>query len=211
MDVLLVDDHPIIHEVMQLTLRATVVEATFHSVENLDDALVRARELPRLQLVLLDLGLPGCRDIQALLRFRDSFPRLTVIVLSAMSEPRYINAALDAGARGFIPKTSSTKVMVAAIKLVLEGGIYIPPEARQASGSIPTAECPAQSRGRARHLTDRQTDVLRLVAKGYHNREIAEELEVRESTVKQHLHAAFTALGISSRTEAATLMAREAL
>jgi len=203
MDVLLVDDHPIIHEAMGVTVRAAVGEATLHSAENLDDAVLRARELPALSLVLLDLGLPGCCDIQALTRFRGSFPHLAVVVISDINGSGCINAALDAGARGFIPKTSSAKVMIAAIRLVLDGGIYIPPEA------LPVR---AQQFGaRARLLTGRQTEVLRLVAKGYHNRQIAKELAVCEGTVKQHLHAAFAALGISSRTQAVSIMVREPL
>jgi len=212
MDVLLVDDHPIIHDAMGVTVRAAVTEATLHSAESLDDSVLRARELPGLALVLLDLDLPGCCDIQALTRFRDAFPHLTVVVVSGVKESRCINAALDAGARGFIPKTSSAKVMIAAIRLVLDGGTYIPPEARRAEIGVSSTPLPAQQfGGRARPLTGRQTEVLRLVAKGLHNRQIARELAVCEGTVKQHLHAAFAALGISSRTQAVSIMARESL
>jgi DNA-binding NarL/FixJ family response regulator len=195
---------------MGVTVRSVVSEARLHTAENLDDAVRRARELPGLQLVLLDLGLPGCADIEALTRFRDAFPHLMVVVISDVNHSACINAALDAGARGFIPKTSSAKVMIAAIRLVLDGGTYIPPEALQARlGVARSALAAPRSRGRAQLLTQRQTDVLRLVAKGYHNRQIAEELAVCESTVKQHLHAAFAALGISSRTEAVSIMVRE--
>jgi len=212
MDILLVDDHPIIHQVMGIAVRAAVSEATLHTAVNLDDGLLRARELPGLELVLLDLGLPGCCDIQALTRFRNSFPHLTVVVISEVDESRCINAALDAGAKGFIPKTSSAKVMIAAIRLVLDGGSYIPPEARWAAIGVSGTPVPAQHFGaRARLLTGRQTEVLRLVAKGYHNRQIAKELAVCEGTVKQHLHAAFAALGISSRTQAVSIMVREPL
>jgi DNA-binding NarL/FixJ family response regulator len=212
MDLLLVDDHPVIHELMAMTLRGVVGDAGFHTAESLERALHAARELPRLGLVVLDLGLPGCRHIEALTRFRAIFPEVTVVVMSATTEPACINAALDAGAKGFIPKTSATKVVIAAIRLVLDGGVYIPPEARRGESAARTPRPPErEARERRRLLTARQADVLRLVAKGYRNRRIAQELDVRESTVKQHLHAAFIALGISTRTEAVSMIARESL
>jgi DNA-binding NarL/FixJ family response regulator len=203
MDVLLIDDHPILHETLGVVVRSLVGDAQIHSEMDLGGAITKARQLRDLQLVLLDLGLPGFSGIEALVLFRKAFPRARILIISATEDSDSVRAALDAGAVGYLPKTSTPKVLSDAIRLVLDGGFYVPP---QAMGTvIPTKKPPSLA---DLGITERQADVLKLVAKGLSNIEIARRLIISENTVKQHAHAAYRALGVSSRTEAMVVLAK---
>jgi DNA-binding NarL/FixJ family response regulator len=197
MRALVIDDHPLIHEIMPAVLRKALGEVAVATETTLEAGLSRAAGAVQPDLVLLDLGLPGCEGLAALERFRMRFPQLPVVVISASCDRASILGALEAGANGFIPKTSKPEVMIAALKVVAAGGTYVPPEALE-DGAVKGQ----RRRGAAVDLTDRQTDVLRLILKGYNNERIASELAIAPNTVKQHAHAVFTALGVSSRAEA---------
>jgi DNA-binding NarL/FixJ family response regulator len=201
MDFLLVDDHPMIHETLAAVVRSIVPDARIHSEHDLPGALARGRELPRLELVLLDIGLPGCSGIDALLRLRKALPRARIAIISANEDAESVRSALEAGAVGYVPKTSQPKVVADALRLILEGGIYIPP---QGADPVPRKSASMADLG----LTQRQADVLKLLAKGLPNSEIARKLAISENTVKQHAHAAYRLLGVSSRTEAMVALAR---
>jgi len=203
MDVLLVDDHPILHQTIGAVVRSIVPDVQLHSEMDLGGALSRAHQLKTLELVLLDLGLPGCSGIEALERFRKALPRIRVAIISATEDLDSVRAALDAGAVGYIPKTSLPKVMADALRLILGGGIYVPPQAMHAMQPARTPPKLSDLR-----ITKRQADVLRLLAKGLPNSEIARELDISPNTVKQHVHSAFRALGVTSRTEAMVVLAK---
>ena len=127
MEVLVVDDHPIIHETFRALLRSIRPEAQVHSQFDLAGALVHARRSRDLRLVLLDPGLPGCTGLEALLRFRSEFPHLRVAVVSADDEPHVVRAASAAGAVGYLPKTLQPKAIAEALRRILDGGTYFPP------------------------------------------------------------------------------------
>ena len=203
MDVLLIDDHPILHETLAAVVRSIVPEAEFHGEMDLGGGVSRARQLKDLELVLLDLGLPGCSGIEALTRFFQVLPRARVIVISATEDADSVRAALNAGAVGYLPKTSPPKVMADALRLVLDGGYYVPP---QAMGAVPQVKKPHTLADLG--ITERQADVVKLVTKGLSNSEIARRLNISENTVKQHAHAAYRALGVSSRTEAMVMLTK---
>jgi len=205
MRALVIDDHPLINQIMPVVLRQALGEVAVSTEVTLEGGLEKAGGGERPDLVLLDLGLPGCEGLDALARFRRRFPALPLIVLSATCDRGSILAALEAGAVGYIPKTSKPEVMIAALRLVAAGGTYVPPEALEE----PAAKG-ARRRRRAAEpdLTQRQKDVLRLVLKGYNNERIGEELAIAPNTVKQHMHAVFAALGVSTRTEALVAAAR---
>ena len=126
MDVLLVDDHPIIHETLRAMLRSLRPSAEFHSQFDLESALSEARRLDELQLVLLDLGLPGCAGVEALVRFRKAVPHARVVVISADEDAERVRAALAEGAVSYLPKTLRPKAMVDALRAILDGGTYSP-------------------------------------------------------------------------------------
>lgn len=203
MDVLLVDDHPILHETMRAVVGSIAPQARFHGETDLGGGVSKARQLKDLRLVLLDLMLPGCTGIESLQQFLKVLPRARVMVMSATEDSASVRAALDAGAVGYLPKTSPPKTIAEAVRTVLEGGTYVPP---QAMGAVPQVKTPRSLADLG--ITERQADVLRLVCKGRSNLEIARELSIAENTVKQHAHAAYRSLGVSSRTEAMVALSK---
>jgi DNA-binding NarL/FixJ family response regulator len=205
MRALVVDDHPLIREIVSAVLAKTFGEVTVASEATLEAALARA-EAQHPDLVVLDLGLPGCQGLDAVSRFRSQFPQVRTVVLSAVCDRDSILGALDAGAVGYIPKTSKPEVMIAALKVIAAGGTYVPPEAIEDA-----PKGPVRRRARALELTDRQKDVLRLILKGYNNERIAAELAIAPNTVKQHAHAIFMVLGVSTRAEAVIAATRHGI
>ena len=129
MEVLLVDDQPVTIQVFAASVRRTFGGARVHTAVDLDEALQIAAGR-RLDLVLLDLGLPTCTGIEALQRFLKAYPGVPVLVVSANGDKERINACLDAGARGYITKTSALKGLPVAMQAVMEGGRYVPPQAQ---------------------------------------------------------------------------------
>jgi DNA-binding NarL/FixJ family response regulator len=129
MDVLLVDDHPIIHETLRAIVRSVRPSAELHSQFDLEGALSEASRLNALQLVVLDLGLPGYSGVDALVKFRNAFPNARIAVISAHEDDERVRAALKEGAVGYLPKTLRPKPMADAIRVILDGGVYLPPSA----------------------------------------------------------------------------------
>jgi DNA-binding NarL/FixJ family response regulator len=205
MRALVIDDHPLIHEIMPSVLAKALGEVAVATEATLEAGLACASSGEAPDLVLLDLGLPGCEGLDAISRFRMQFPELPVVVLSASCDRESILGALEAGAVGYIPKTSKPEVMIAALKVVAAGGTYVPPEALEEPKGAP------RRRSGRLDLTERQKDVLRLILKGYNNERIASELSIAPNTVKQHAHAIFTAFGVSTRAEAVIAAARHGL
>lgn len=128
MNVLIVDDHPMVLEYLSSAVGKALPDAVVRTAGDLAAALDLARDIP-VNMVLLDLGLPGCGGIDSLLRFRKAHPDVRAVVVSAEDDHASIRAALAAGASGFIPKTAGPRVVVNALRLVAEGGRYIPTEA----------------------------------------------------------------------------------
>ncbi len=126
MDVLLVDDHPIIHETMRAIVRSVRSDVAFHGQFDLESGLSQAGRLSDLALVLVDLGLPGCSGMEALIKFRQTFPKTPVAVISATEDPDKVAAALEAGAAGYLPKTLLPKAMAAAVRTIIDGNVYSP-------------------------------------------------------------------------------------
>jgi DNA-binding NarL/FixJ family response regulator len=205
MRALVIDDHPLVHEIIPAVLRKALGEVAVTTEVTLEAGLARAGGAAQPDLVLLDLGLPGCEGLEALSRFRAKFPNVPLVVLSGTCDRESILAAFDAGAIGYIPKTSKPDVMIAALKLVAAGGTYVPPEALE---DAEKGTAPRRRRVADLDLTLRQKDVLRLILKGYNNERIAGELGIASATVKQHAHAIFTALDVSTRAEAVIAAAR---
>jgi DNA-binding NarL/FixJ family response regulator len=206
MKILLADDHTLFREAMLHPLRQLEADAEIFQAGTATQALTIAQAHTDLDLVLLDLNMPGMDGLTAVMTFRDRFPDLPLVVLSANEEHDNIQAVLDAGAMGFVPKSSSTQVMLGALRLVLSGGPYIPPMLLQrAQYSIePTAKAPARTIPTAAamdDLTPRQFEVLEALAEGLSNKLIGRKLDLSEGTVKVHLAAIFRALDAKNRTD----------
>lgn len=205
MNVLLVDDHPLLRGGMRFLLRSLDADLKMDEASDGGQALdlVAARSY---DLVLLDLKMPGLNGLDALAALRAAVPGTPLVVLSAEDDPGVVRAAIEGGAMGFIPKSSTPEVLIQALRLVLAHGVYLPPaviDAPHSTFSHPSSFGKADpGDGQLPGLTQRQMDVLRCVIKGETNKAIARELEVSEGTVKAHLSAVFQALGAHNRTEA---------
>lgn len=158
----------------------------------------------RPDLILCDLGMPGARPVEGIRAMRQAAPDVPLLVVTANEEDGLLIELFDLGIAGFIPKTSSGAIIEAAIRLVLAGGRYLPQrviELASARGESPALPRLA-SDGLAR-LTDRQIEIVRMIARGESNKEIARALSLSPATVKAHVAAVISALGTTNRTEAA--------
>jgi DNA-binding NarL/FixJ family response regulator len=202
MRALVVDDHPLIQEAVSNVIRRLAPEAEIILAGDCERGLDLAQGSAELDLVLLDLNLPGVSGIPALKLWRSRFPGVPVVILSATTDQPTVLAAFGAGAAGFIPKSSPNEVMVNALRLVMEGGKYLPSEVlANEDGRRPTRG--TQVSTAALGLSPRQIEVLRLIAKGASNKVICRELGLADRTVKAHVTAVLRALNVSSRTQAA--------
>jgi DNA-binding NarL/FixJ family response regulator len=198
MNILLIDDHALFREGLKFLLRSLDAELVVDEAGDCAKALEHAATR-RYDLVLLDLKMPGVAGLDALAALRDAIPAAPLVVLSGEDNPGVVRAAIERGAMGFIPKSSTPEVLIQALRLVLARGVYLPPAVLDAAADPATA---TESGTALRGLTPRQMDVLHRVIQGKSNKVIARELDVSEGTVKAHLSSVLRALGARSRTEA---------
>jgi len=200
--VMLVDDHAFLRDAL-----AEVMVRAFPGVQvlqagNLQGATVLLEVHRDVDLLLLDLQLPDGDGLDALAGLRiASGARL--VVMSADDQPDTIRCALEAGASGYLPKTLGSGDMLAAVKEVLQGGIYVPASALAA---VPCTDGPQELEGLG--LSPRQTEVLSLLVEGVANKGIARELDISEATVKSHISAILYQFGVATRTQVVVAMAR---
>jgi DNA-binding NarL/FixJ family response regulator len=210
MQILVVDDHPLILEALHQLLRGLEADVAVFDATSADGGRALAAAHPDADLMLLDLSLPGANGFALLEEMRASHPGIPVVVVSASDRRDDVLRALDLGAMGFIPKSVSSVVMLSALRLVLSGGVYLPPSAINEEAAPAAAEprhawpAPATPRKHPRDigLTDRQAQVLALLLQGKPNKIICRELDLAEGTVKIHVAAILRALNVSSRTQA---------
>ncbi|HSF22886.1 MAG TPA: response regulator transcription factor [Blastocatellia bacterium] len=199
MKLLVVDDHALIREGLRQTLRRLADDVDILEAANRAAALESAALNPDLDLVLLDLNLPGEVGFSALEALRNQYPELPIVVLSGNDDREIVRGAIERGVLGFVPKSSSNEVMLSAIRLVLSGGVYLPPQ-------ILDMRAPASAekvdRGAQLNLTQRELDVLALMLQGKSNKLISRELGLAEGTVKIHVTAVLKALRVTTRTQA---------
>lgn len=205
MDILLVDDHHLIREALHGIFAELVPDANVVEAATADQALRCLRKHAAVQLAVIDLTLPDRDGFSLLSEVKHAYPTLPCLVVSAETSHEQILRALDLGAVGFIPKTAARVVMVNAVRLVLAGGIYVPPEALARPPSAPAQDVPDAPARRLADLglTDRQAEVLALMIEGRSNKWICRALDLAEPTVKHHVTAILKALKVTNRTEAA--------
>lgn len=206
MKILLVDDHVLIREAMRSVLRELDGAGSVIEAGSAGEARALLERNPDISLVLLDLRLPDGDGLDVLTELRVTFPAAAVVMLSAFSDRDNVVRALDGGAQGFIAKTSSRDVLLGALRLVLAGGIYIPPDILRATAPVtaPTKPLSAEDAPQPADLglTGRQLDVLALMMQGKSNKLICRQLALAEPTVKNHVSAILRALNVTNRTEA---------
>jgi DNA-binding NarL/FixJ family response regulator len=201
MKILIADDHALFREGVRQLLSQLGDDVVVEEAADCPQALAILDAQCDFALVLLDLYMPGHDGFTALDMISRSHSALPIAVLSGSESRADMRRALDKGAMGYIPKSASVAVILSALRLVLAGGIYVPPELLQGE-QIATSERTTTS-GNLRKLTPRQLDVLGRVIEGKPNKIIAAELSVTEATVKAHITAVFTALNVTNRTMAA--------
>ncbi len=207
MKILVCDDHALFRAGLGLVLRELEDRTELLDASSADETFGLADAHPDLDLVLMDLNMPGMDGMAALDVLRARFPTLPVVIISGSEHEADVRAAIARGAAGFIPKSSSAPVLLAALRLILSGGVYIPPLVLAATTPASPAP-PDRRRERAAGLTPRQLEVLALMAAGRTNREICDTLGIAEGTVKAHVATILETLEVANRTEAGAVMRR---
>ena len=209
MKVLLLDDHVLVREAMRGVIAELQPGAVVIEAATCVDGLSLMQQHADVDLVMLDIGLPDRNGFEALEELRVRYPATSVVMLSGSNDRDSVAAALAKGALGFIPKSASRDVLVNALRLILAGGIYIPPEILIDSQPVSAPASPAERRSPADlGLTPRQVEVLALMMQGKSNKLICRTLDLAEPTVKNHVSAILKALGAVNRTEAALAAAK---
>jgi two-component system nitrate/nitrite response regulator NarL len=202
--VLVVDDHPVVRDGLATLLRQLGPDTVVLEAGDAAEALALVSRHADLDIVVLDIVLPGLDGLEAIAEFARARPELPVIVLSSSEDAHTARRALAHGAFGFVPKSASRHTLLAAVRLVMSGEIYVP-TLILGEALLPAARTRVEARQASVGLTDRQIGVLRLIAEGWTNLTIAVELGLSEKTVKAHVTAIFKAMNVVNRTQAATL------
>ncbi|HEU0070647.1 MAG TPA: response regulator transcription factor [Alphaproteobacteria bacterium] len=213
MRVLIADDHPLFRDGLRILLQQLGDSVTVIEAGTLADALHMAQgNAATLDLVLADLRMPGASGFDGIKALRAAVPNAPLVVISGYETKRNAEQALEAGAAGFIPKSTSSNVTLNALKLVMLGEVYVPPSLiygpqtddpeAEIGGAAPG---PAVDLSKLAPLTQRQLDVLALIGQGKSNKDIADKLGISEGTVKVHVGAILKVLGATNRTQAALM------
>src|SRR5918993_1970003 len=203
---LIADDHPLFRAALRGAAKDAVPDLEVREADSLDSVLARLDEEPGIDLVLLDLHMPGNHGLAGLAAIRAQHPGVAVVVVSANDDPRVVRRALDHGAAGYLPKSTGLDDLREAIRSVLALEQWLPPKLRTAVDGAPSTPNDAALAARLASLSPQQFRVLALVAEGLLNKQIADRLGVQERTVKAHLTAIFERLGVRNRTQASVIL-----
>ncbi len=209
--VLVIDDHPLVQEGVAAALESLGHDVNVISAADSEQGLTAAAANPDIDLVLLDLALPGMSGLGLISALHQRFPSLPVVVLSAMEDPENVRHAIAAGAMGFVPKSAQTRVLIEVLQQVLEGNVSVPSilgsAGLGAAAAAGTTAAGTSTEPDVALLTLRQLEVLSRLCQGKTNKQVATELGLSEKTVKAHVTAIFKVLGVVNRTQA-VLVAR---
>lgn len=208
MKTLVIDDHTLFREGLAKLLQELDEGCVVLEANDCQQALELCESYEDIDLILLDLALPGMDGLAGLPVFRARYPQIPIVVVSATDDRDTVVEAIKLGGMGFIPKSSSAQNLFGALKLILQGGIYLPPSAFIPAGNLPPSRKAESSAADTPvsltelKLTERQREVLALLIKGKPNKVIGRELGCSEGTVKIHVRAALKALNVTNRTQA---------
>lgn len=202
MKTLLADDHPLMREGVRQVLSQLEPPVEIIDAHDYPSLFAQTALHPDLDLAVVDLNMPGFVGTQGIAQYRNRFPDIPLVVLSASEATQDIRGALEAGALGYIPKAATTAMMLAALRQVLAGDIYVPACLGDPPSGLFSAAHPSFEALQNCGLTARQLDVARLLAQGCANKAIGGMLAMSESTVKVHIAAIFRTLAVTNRTEA---------
>ena len=202
---LIADDHPLFRGALREGISGLMDRAEIAEAGTFDEAVAILDRSADIDLVLLDLAMPGARGFSGLMYLRTQYPSVPVVVVSANDDPATIRRCMEFGASGFIPKTLGVEDMRAAISRILGGGLWTPPDVDLSAGSDAGT---AALMARMATLTPQQVRVLMMLSEGLLNKQIAYQLGVSEATVKAHVSAILQKLGVESRTQAVIAAAK---
>ena len=204
MMILLADDHALFRDGIRYVLQQLDDKVNILDAASFPEALSHAEQNPQVDLALLDLNMPGGDGASSIRAFHLRYPEIPLVVVSGSEERDDIERVMEFGAMGYVSKMTSGKVMLSALRMVLEGGVYLPPQLLQQTVATmdggPTDK--RSSRSNEFGLTVRQMEVLRHLAEGKSNKDISREMNLAEGTIKIHVAAVFQALHVNSRLEA---------
>jgi DNA-binding NarL/FixJ family response regulator len=197
--IIIADDHPLFRGALRQSVASIMPGARVMEASGMDDLNATLSQERDVDLILLDLTMPGVQGFSGLMSLRAQYPELPVVIVSATEEPTVIRRAMDFGASGFIPKSIDIDSIGGAIQAVLAGDTWTPPDVDlSATEDAETADLVR----RLGTLTPQQVRVLTMLSEGLLNKQIAYELGVSEATVKAHVSAILDKLGVDSRTQA---------
>jgi DNA-binding NarL/FixJ family response regulator len=196
---IIADDHPLFRGALREAVGGLFDQLEIAEAGSFEDVTRLLEDSSDVDLILLDLSIPGVRGFSGLMYLRAQYPSVPVVMVSANDDPAVIRRCMEFGGAGFIPKTLGTDAIRAAIRRVLDGGVWTPPDVDFGSG-IDAAS--ADVLARLASLTPQQVRVLMMLSGGLLNKQIAHELGVSEATVKAHVSAILQKLNVESRTQA---------
>jgi DNA-binding NarL/FixJ family response regulator len=208
-EILIADDHPLFRDALCRAAAQAVPSATLLQADSVQALLALVDAHAEADLLLLDLHMPGARGFSALAHLRGQYPQLPIIVVSAHEESEVARRALAHGAAGYIPKSLASESIVAAIRAVLDGEVWLPARMPGTATELRGAE--AEVAARIAELTPQQFRVLNMLADGLLNKQIAYELGISEATIKAHMTAIMRKLGCNNRTQVALVASQLAL
>ncbi|MBI1175508.1 MAG: response regulator [Sideroxydans sp.] len=204
MTILLADDHALFRDGMRYVLQQLDKQVDILDASSFPEALQQVESHPGVDLALMDLNMPGSDGAASVRIFHLRHPEIPLVVVSGSDQRDDIERVMEFGAMGFVSKMSSGKVMLSALRMVLDGGVYLPPQLlQQTMAAMEHGHMDKRSsRSNEFGLTVRQMEVLRHLAEGKPNKDIAREMNLAEGTIKIHVAAVFQSLHVNSRLEA---------
>ena len=203
---LIADDHPLYRLALTQAVRGVLPEADISEADDLPAALAALNARPDTDLVLLDLHMPGSHGLMGLASLRAEHPGVAVVMISAHDDPATIRRALSYGATGYLTKRADLNALQAGLRAVLNCEEWLPPNLRDAVTALPATVLDREIAAKLAALSPQQFKVLTRVADGRLNKQIADEMNIQERTVKAHMSAIFERLGVRNRTQAGVLL-----
>ena len=199
--VLIVDDHPLFLEALQRAIATALPGAVTVEATTIDAAKWELAGPTHFDVVLLDLAMPGTKGLDGLLELRTLYPKIPIIVVSALEDPRIVQQVMSYGAAGFISKSAGRAEIGKAIKDVMDGSVTLP-KGYSTSAREQAVERQSDLAARLQMLTPKQLSVLQMLRQGLLNKQIAHVLQIEETTVKAHVSEILRKLNVASRTQA---------
>src|SRR4051795_8809164 len=199
------DDHPLFRDALRQAVSGVVSSAKITEAGSFEDLTALLEQDAEVDLILLDLTMPGISGFSGLIYLRAQYPAIPVVIVSASDDAETIRRSVDFGASGFIPKRFGVDTLRDAVLKVMEGDVWIPPDVDLSSAADPEM---TRLRDRLVTLTPQQVRVLMMLSQGLLNKQIAYELGVSEATIKAHVSAILQKLGVESRTQAVIAAAK---